>query len=201
MVALLYSIFPFFCTAAASVPKSNILHKSQSCVDEWVLISMWESLLIQCGANTIYSAQHTHTHTRTQLYLTVQRKAKNGMNENIERTHIVRGKKVSRNQVSNERTPHQNHALGFGFKASRTTPAAYWSGVMVSIIFEFLFSNDDSRMMGLGAIPGTLCTWAWKAASMGWKMESESGSVYHDQGLGFSFSEMQRCSPTGSFLS
>ena len=36
-------------------------------------------------------------------------------------------------------------------------------------------------MLGLDALPGTLCTWAWKAASMGWKMESESGSVYYDQ--------------------
>ena len=54
-------------------------------------------------------------------------------------------------------------------------------------------------MMGLDAIPGTLCTWAWKAASMGWKIESEGGSVCYDQR--WFLPEMQRCSPAGNFLS
>ena len=57
-------------------------------------------------------------------------------------------------------------------------------------------------MMGLDAVPGTHRTWAWKAASIGWKMESECALVYYDQCLAWLFFyEMQRCSPAGNLLS
>ena len=63
--------------------------------------------------------------------------------------------------------PHQNHDLGQVLVISATTPAAYWSGVMVSASDMVSLVFSPLGVCQLSDLPGVRRTWASNASDMG----------------------------------